>query len=278
MKTRYIAAAVLSVMIMNPYNADAQGKSGTAANVNGEKVTVSEIKKIYDDTPQINTQTSFDEFYPKALEVMVNSKVLYQAAKKAGVESSKDYKEQLELARRDIAGKAYLKQLVDQKVTDNDVRNFYNEYKSQFTSEKELNARHILVDDEATANDIIAQIKKGGNFDELAAKYSKEKNHKLGWFSKAMMVPEFGDAAFRMKKGQYSQKPIKTQFGYHIIIVDDMRDSKPLDYKEAAPQLKAILTQQAMGGIFQELSNNAKIERYNLDGSVMPAPAPTAAQ
>ena len=273
MKTRYIAAAILSAMIINPFNANAQGKSGVAAVVNGEKVTVAELKKIYDGTPQINTQTSFDEFYPKALDVLVNAKVLEQAAKKAGVESNKEYKEQLELAKRDIAGKVYLKQLIDQKITENDVKNFYNEYKKQFTSEKEMKARHILVDDEATANDIISQVKKGGNFDELATKYSKEQNSNLGWFSKAMMVPEFGDAAFKMKKGQYTQKPIKTQFGYHLIIVDDIRDSKPLEYKEAEPQLKAILTQQTMGGVFQELNEKTNVEKYNLDGTTMPKQA-----
>jgi len=266
MKTKYLATVALALMMAAPVNAQAEGKGGVAALVNGEKVTVAEIREVWENTPQIKAQATFAEFYANAINVWVNSKVLQQAALKSGIETSKEFKEQLELARKDIAGKLYMKQLVDAKITDNDLKNFFNRYKSEFQSEKELKARHILVDSEAVANDIIAKIKAGEKFDDLAAKFSKESNHELGWFSRPMMVPEFGEAAFKMNKGQFSQRPIKTQFGYHIIIIDDTRNSKPLEFKEAEPQLRAILTQQVIGGIFKDLNDKAKIQKFGLDG------------
>lgn len=268
MKTKYIAAIALSLTILNPLNASAEGKGGVAAIVNGEKVTVAEIKEIYDNMPQIHTQEKWDVFYAKALDVWVRGKIVQQAADKSSIRQTKEYKDQLKVAGDDIASKLYLKQELEKKINNNDLQNLYNQYKTNFISEKEIRARHILVDNETTANDIIARIKKGENFDELARKYSKEKKADLGYFTKGMMVPAFGDAAFAMKKGQYSAKPIKTQYGYHIIIVDDIRDTKPLSYKDAEGQLKGILAQESMKSLLAEMAKGAKVEKYTLDGKV----------
>ena len=84
-----------------------------------------------------------------------------------------------------------------------------------------------------------------------------------------MMVPDFGKAAFSMKKGEFSQKPIKTQFGYHIIVVDDIRASQPLSYKDAEPQLKGILAQEILKKVMADMNKGAKIEKYTLDGQMI---------
>ncbi len=270
MKTQYIAAAALAAIILNPLPAGAEGKNGIAAIVNGEKVTVDEIRKTYDAAPQLKTQVTFDLFYPQAVTVWINGTALKQAAQKAGVESSAEYKQQLEALKNELAGRIYLKQEVEKKISDNDVKNFYNQYKKDFKPQKEMRARHILVDSEETANDIISKIKKGDDFNELAKKYSKEKNPDLGYFTKEMMVPEFGEAAFRMKKGQYTQKPIKTSFGYHIITVDDIRDTQPVSFEEATPQIRAKMAQELLPGILNNVVSKAQVEKYQLDGKVMP--------
>ena len=88
----------------------------------------------------------------------------------------------------------------------------------------------------------------------------------LGYFTKEMMVPEFSDAAFAMNKGEYSKTPVKTQFGYHVIFLDDARASKPLELKEVEPQLKNMVTQKVVEEIFNDLRKSAKIEKYTLDG------------
>ncbi len=270
MKTQYIAAAVLSAMLLNPLPAGAEGKNGVAAVVNGEKITVAELKDSYNALPQLKSQISFDQFYPRMVEAKATETAILQAAKKANIESTPEYKKQMDAVKKQVMSNVYIQQQVEGKITDNDVKNLYNQYKKEFKPQKEMSARHILVGDEATANDIIAKIKKGENFDQLAKTYSEEKNPNLGYFTKQMMVPEFADAAFRMKKGQYSQKPIKTNFGYHVIIVDDVRDSKPISYQEAEPQLRQALAQKTAQGVLKNILDNAKIEQYQLDGKPMP--------
>ncbi len=270
MKTQYIAAAVLSAMLLNPLPAGAEGKNGVAAVVNGEKITVAELKDSYNALPQLKSQISFDQFYPRMVEAKATETAILQAAKKANIESTPEYKKQLDAVKKQVMSNVYIQQQVEGKITDNDVKNLYNQYKKEFKPQKEMSARHILVGDEATANDIITKIKKGENFDQLAKTYSEEKNPNLGYFTKQMMVPEFADAAFRMKKGQYSQKPIKTNFGYHVIIVDDVRDSKPISYQEAEPQLRQALAQKTAQSVLKNILDNAKIEQYQLDGKPMP--------
>ena len=123
-----------------------------------------------------------------------------------------------------------------------------------------------MVDTEEKANEVIAKLKKGEDFEKLASQYSKDQVADLGYFIKEMMVPEFSKAAFSMNKGEYSKTPVKTEFGYHVILVDDARASKPLELKEVEAQLKNMVTQKVVAEIFEELRNSAKIEKYTLEG------------
>lgn len=238
----------------------------TAAVVNGETISVAEMKEAYNNNPQVKGKVSFDEFYPKALEVFVNGKILLQAAKKDGIEDDAEYKKQVALAKEEIARKLYLEKKVGPKISDAEVNKLYEEYKKNFKNEKEVKAKHILVDSDAKAKEVIAKLKKGESFEKLATQYSKEPAE-LGYFSKGMMVPEFGNAAFAMKKGEVSSTPVKTKFGYHVIKVEDLRDSKLMPKKEIEPQLKTMLTQNAIGQTFQELYKNAKVEAFDAKGN-----------
>ena len=266
MNKKYLTA-LMAVMLAAPLSVKAEGKNGVAAVVNGDRLTVSEVRDLYDNTPQIHTQEKWDVFYGKAVDAWIGSRLLLQAANAANIKSTPEYKKQLEAAGNEIATRLYLRREIDKQISEEDLKKMYEQYKTNFVSEKEMRARHILVDKEATANEVIAKITKGESFDELAKQYSKEKKVDLGYFTKDMMVPEFGKAAFAMKKGEYSQKPIKSQFGYHIILVDDVRSSQPLSYKDAEPQLKAIVGQEAMKKVMSDVNQGAKIEKYSLDGS-----------
>ena len=174
MRNKYVAAAALSLLMMNPFNAGAAGKNGVAAVVNGEKITVAEMKQGYEDNRQIKEKVSFDDFYEKALEIYVNGKLLYQAAVAADVLETPEYKRAVDQAKEEIARKVYLEQKVDKKVTDKAVKDLYNKYKSEFKSQKEIHAKHILVEDEGTAKKVIAELGKGKKFDDLAKQYSKD--------------------------------------------------------------------------------------------------------
>ena len=269
MKNNYLALALVSAAVLSS-NAYAEGKNGVAAVVNGEEITVAEVKKGYDENPQIKAKVPFDEFYGKALDIYVNGKLIYQAAVEDGVMDTQAYKDQLKTAQEDVDRKVYLEKRFKDEITDADINKAYNEYKSKFKPQKEVKARHILVSSEAQAKDIIAQLKKGAKFNDLGKKYSKDNSVDLGYFTKEMMVPEFGNAAFAMKKGQISKTPVKTQFGYHIIAVDDTRTTKPLPLKEVKPQIEAMLSQQAVAKVFKDLNENGKVERYSLDGKALP--------
>lgn len=266
MQKKYAMLAVFSILMLNPLNASAAGKNGVAAEVNGQKVMVSAIKDAYEMNPAAQKQLSFEEFYDKVLDVYINGVMLYQAAEKSGVENSPEYKKQLKVLKEELASKIYLEQQVDKKITQAKIKEVYNEYKEQFKPEKEVKAKHILVSDEKTANEVIAKLKKGEKFDELAKEYSLDKASDLGYFTKDVMVPEFSKAAFAMKKGQYSKAPVKTKFGYHVILVEDSRMTKPADLKTVEPQIKMQLSREAANDIFKEINSKAKIVKYSYDG------------
>ncbi len=247
----------------------------TAAVINGKTVTIEEIKEAYNNNPQVKGQVSFENFYPKALEVFVNGTLLLQDAKKNGIEKDKLYQQQIEAAKDEIARKIYLEKVVAPKITDKEVDKLYDEYKKSFKSQKEVKAKHILVDSQATAEEVIARLDEGDDFVVLAKEYSKEPAD-LGYFTKQMMVPEFGEAAFSMKKGDVSKKPVKSKFGYHIIKVEDVRDSKLMSKKEVAPQLKAMLTQKVIAEKFQSLYKDAKLELFDANGKKIEPAKPAA--
>ncbi len=270
MQKKYLFAtsAALIVLIAGAftYKVYAEKNNGIAAIVNGEQITVAEIKEAYDQNPQIKTQVPFEDFYGRALDVMVNGKLALQAATTANVQASPEYQKQLALLQEDLARQVYMDQQIAKKVTDEEVKKFYDEYVSKFKSEKEIKAKHILVETEDLAKEIISKLEgKSTNFDKLAKEHSKDQAD-LGYFTAEMMVPEFSDAAFSMEKGTISTEPVKTEFGYHVIFVEDTRDTKPLPYENVADQIKANLSQQAVTEIIENLNTNAQVEKYDLNG------------
>lgn len=270
MNKKYAALAMMGAMLVSA-QAFAEGKGGIAATVNGKNITVAQIKEAYNMNPNIKSQVPFDKFYEKALDVFVDGELVYQAAVADKVTESADYQKQLKAMKEELARKVYVEQKVDKMVSEAQLKKVYEEYKASFKSQKEVKAKHILVDNEAKAKEVIAKLNKGGNFDKLAKEYSKEPAD-LGYFPKEAMVPEFSKAAFALKKGQYTKSPVKTQFGYHVILVEDIRDAKPQPYEKVKPQLKGMLAQGAMGKLFDDIANKAKVTKYDLKGKVIDAP------
>ncbi len=267
------AVVVLAVAAFFACKVNAQKNVGVAARVNGEIISVDEIRRGYADNPQIAAQVPFNDFYEKAVDVYVNGKLLYQAASKANIEETPEYKEQLQTAKEDLARKVFLEKTVEEKVNAAAVQRFYDdEYVAKFESKKEMGAKHILLDNEKTAQEVIEKLNKGGNFDQLAKEYTKDNTVDLGYFTEDLMVPEFTKAAMALKKGEYTKKPVKTQFGYHIILLEDIRDSAPLPLAELEPQIKNILSQQVVAETLDSLHKDGKVEKFDLNGKKMPEP------
>ncbi len=275
---KYLLAASAIVIIAAAaaysFKVCAEKNEGVAARVNGEVISIEEIKKGYSDNPQIAAQVPFDQFYAKALDVYINGKLIYQAASAAKVQETPEYKEQLKTAQEDLARKVYMEKLIAEKVNEAAVKNFYEEeYVKKFESKKEVKAKHILVADEATAKDVIKKLDNNGDFEALAKEKSMDKAVDLGYFTEDIMVPEFTKAAFSMEKGTYSKEPVKTQFGYHVIMVEDFRDSRPLELKEVEPQIKNLLTQKVAAETFDNLYKSGTITKYDLEGKEVPLKA-----
>lgn len=267
------AIVVVAVAAAYSFKVCAEKSEGVAARVNGEVISVEEIKKGYNENPQIAAQVPFDQFYNKAVDIFINGKLMYQAATNAKVQESEAYKAQLKTAKEDLARKVYVEQILAEKVNDEAVKKVYeDDYVKNFKSRKEVKAKHILVSDAKAANEVIGKLKKGEDFEKLAKEVSLDKSVDLGYFSENVMVPEFTKAAFSMEKGSYSKEPVKTQFGYHVILVEDFRDSTPLPLKDVEPQIKNFLSQKVVAETFDNLYKTGTIVKYDLDGKEITAP------
>jgi len=276
MQKKYILGGTTAVVVLVligafAFKVNAEKNVGVAARVNGEVISVDEVRRGYADNPQIAAQVPFNEFYEKAVDVFVNGKLLYQAATKANIEETPEYKEQLKIASEDLARKVFLEKIVEEQVNPARVQKFYeDEYVGKFVSKKEMGAKHILLDNEKTAKEVIAKLDKGGDFEKLAKEYTKDNTVDLGYFTEDLMVPEFTNAASKLKVGEYTKKPVKTQFGYHVIMLTDVRDSSPLPLAELEPQIKNILSQQVVAETFDKLHKEGTVEKFDLNGKKIP--------
>jgi peptidyl-prolyl cis-trans isomerase C len=207
------------------------------------------------DTPQLRTMVK---------EELINREILIQEADKLGLGNNPDVKSQLDIARQSIIIRAlvadYLKK---HPVTDAEVKTEYDKFKSQ-AGDKEYRARHILVDKEEDAKAIIAKLKGGAKFEDLA-KQSKDPGSAanggdLDWASPASYVKPFSDAMTGLQKGQVTETPVKTQFGYHVIKLEDVRAAKIPGMEEVKPQIAESLQQKKLQAYQEDLRKKAKIQ------------------
>jgi peptidyl-prolyl cis-trans isomerase C len=203
---------------------------------------------------------------------LIAREIFAQEAEREGIPATPQFRDQLELMRQTVLINtlfdSYLKQ---HPVSDADAKAEYDRVVKQLVAQaggKEYKASHILVDKEDQAKDIIAQLKKGAKFSDLAKKYSKDPGSaanggELGWASPKTYVPEFADALTKLNKGQTTDAPVKTQYGYHIIRLEDIRDTKPPTppaFDAVKPQIIQQLEQQKLAAFQKELRDKAKVQ------------------
>jgi len=195
---------------------------------------------------------------------MINRELMTQEATKRGFDKNPEVAARLKFSRQDVLTNAYVQEVLKMSpVTDDAVKKEYERIKAQ--SVKEYKTRHILVNNEDEAKEIIAQIKKGASFEKLAAEKSSDPGSKanggdLDWSQPSRFVKPFGDAMTKLKKGQMTDAPVQTNFGWHIIRVDDERAAKLPGFDEAKPQLEQALRSQAVEKAIADLRAKAKIE------------------
>ena len=196
---------------------------------------------------------------------LITGELLAQEAAKKGLDKTPEFAVQAELQRQGILISIFLQQYVKtHPVSDDAMKKEYDRVKAQ-TGNKEYKARHILVEKEDEAKQIVAQLKKGGNFEKIAADKSKDTGSKgrggdLDWSPANRYVPPFATALRKLKKGQITDPPVQTQFGWHVIRLDDERAAKLPTFEEAKPQIQQQMEQQVINKMIAELRAKAKIE------------------
>ena len=257
---RYVALAILGALLINP--AFAEEKS--AAMVNGVSIPQARVDlrvKIAGTQGQADTP----ELRKAIREDMISLEVLAQEAKKAGIDKDPDVIQQTELASQSVLVGAFVQDYAKKhEINEDQLKQEYDKLKVNL-GKSEYNVRHILVDTEDEAKAIIKQLGKKGKFEKIAKEKSKDagsatQGGSLGWTVPSNFVPPFANALLTLKKGEYTKEPVKSQFGWHVIKLDDVRDLKVPSYDELKPQIQQRMQQQAIQEYIADLRSKAKIE------------------
>lgn len=244
------------------------GEDKTVAVVNGYEIKASEVRMAFDDVigqlPNIPRKLR----YPFVVEFLVERHLLAQLANKEGIGDSDDYKRRLAAYQAKALRDSYLAQKIGPEVTEAEIKLVYDEESKKLTETERVRARHILVASEKEATDIAAKIGKGEKFEDLAKQYSldgsKDYGGDLGYFTAPEMVPEFSKAAFALEKGQTSE-PIKTDFGWHIIRVEDRKMGVAQPYDQVKGAIRNVLVRKRVQERLAELRKVAKVDILDED-------------
>ena len=272
MKTWTLAAALLAAAAVahgqalpTKPAAKAQAKGGSAiASVNGVAVPAARLELLVKQQEQRGMP---DNEHTRSMvrEELINRELIVQEAQRTGLAKSADVQTQVDLARQEIVVGAYLRDWVSKNpITDADVKKEYERAKSQ-AGEKEYRARHILVETEDEAKKVIAELKKGGKFDEIAAKSSKDpgsaqRGGDLDWNVPGTFDKQFSDAMVNLEKGSYTDQPVRTRFGFHVIRLDDVRAVQFPPYEQMRGRLQQQLVHGKVEALVKSLRAKAKIQ------------------
>jgi len=235
------------------------------ATVNGKPVSKASVDQLIAQVIKSGQQQRTPELEAQVKDEVVLRTIFMQEAEKRGIPASSDYKQQMELARQSILIRELFADYAKKNpVAEPEARVEYEKFKTANTG-SEFRARHILVEKEDDAKALLAQIKGGAKFEELATKNSKDPGSAanggdLDWANANSYVPEFSAALGKLKKGDMTMEPVKTQFGYHIIRLDDTRDATFPPFDDVKAQIVQRLNQQKLAVFQQELKEKAKTD------------------
>lgn len=247
------------------------------AKVNGKEIRQSDLAVAEEELGQGAAQLPPDAKREYLIGYVVDMILVAKAAEDKKTADDPEFKKKLEAVRTKILMEVFLTQEAKKVATEAEMRKVYEEAIKQVASEEEVSARHILVETEDEAKKILADLKKGGDFAAIAKEKSKDPGSKdsggdLGFFTKDQMVAEFADVAYKLDKGQLSD-PVKSQFGWHIIKVEDKRKKPAPTYEQVKDQLETFVARKAQSDLVAKLRTSAKIEKT----AAAPAPAAPAA-
>jgi peptidyl-prolyl cis-trans isomerase C len=271
-KSRILLASAASLLTLSACNADEHGKTATApaagavaATVNGTAISKDRVDLLVKQRTGMG-QPDSPETRKAIIDQLAMQLLVSQEAIKKGLDKTAEVLDQIDLTKQSILANAFVQDYMkNNPVSDDMLKAEYDKIKAQMSG-SEYKARHILVEKEAEAKDIIAKLNKNPKaFEALAKEKSKDPGSKgkggdLGWFDPRGMVPEFGAAVAKLEKGKFTLEPVKSQFGYHVILLEDSRAMQipPLD--QVKPQLTQQVQQQNLKKMIDDMKAKAKIE------------------
>ncbi|WP_254434783.1 peptidylprolyl isomerase [Magnetospirillum sp. UT-4] len=243
------------------------------AEVNGTKLHASALTAYQRSLPP---QMGMNAPYGALLDMVVNNHLLAEQAKKDGVANDPEVKMALKQFEQQLMAKAWMSQKLKAAVTEDVVKRAYDKFLGEFKPVEEVRASHVLAQTEDEAKAVIAELKKGADFAETAKARSKDPSARqnggdLGYFTADEMVKEFSDAAFAMKPGELAAAPVKSQFGFHVIKVEDRRMASPPTLEQARPVIREQLAQEAAQKLVADIREKAKVKLYDPEGKPMEA-------
>lgn len=252
------------------------------ATVNGVQILRSDIDVARGQLPEQYRNLPMDQVYQPLLNQLIRTKILSAEARSDKLHETEVYKKRIALIEDRLLEEALLEKMIEDKITDDALRARYKETIGNFPTAEEVRARHILVKTQAEADAIIKDLAGGADFAKLAAEKSigpsKTRGGDLDYFGKGQMVPPFEKAAFALTKGEFTKTAVKSPFGWHVILVEDKRQSKPPSFEESRAKIGQELSQKIATEMVKELTEKAKIERFDADGAaprlrrIQPAP------
>ena len=234
-----------------------------AAKVNKYIITAQDVLTAFEKLPPKIKKKSLSDLYPNIVNELINQHLITEQAYKEKLDLNKIVIDQVKKNKDQIIARYWINNFLINQTKRENIEIFYNNYLKAFKSSKEFNASHILVKQEKEALEVLKKLKNKEKFSELAKTLSigpSAKNEgKLGWFSPGQMVKEFEKATLLLKKGEISKIPVKTQFGFHIILLNDIRNSKPKKLSEIKTNIIDRIKKNSLSNLEKEIRKDKKI-------------------
>jgi len=281
-QSRSSSASVATSEVSAEAPVDNSGKT-VAATVDGTEIYKEDVLVTIQKLGV--KEADLEKVYPVVLNQLVTDKLMTAAVEKSGITKSDAYVAKKKELESQLAKTMLFEKIVSDKITEADLKKEYDKIKASNEGKKEARASHILVKTEEEAKQVIADLKKGADFAELAKQRSvdntAEKGGDVGYFAKGEIVEPFADAAFALKVGQYTVTPVQTELGWHVIKLVDLRDRKVPAFEDVEASLRSGVSQKMVLDTVKAMREKADIKMYNLKGElikeVADAPAPMAA-
>lgn len=294
MKSTAFRVTCLALSTLLLIACDQQGKSspqsGTpdpektvVATVDGQPIYHADVVDAHAAQPPERRQMPIDFIYDQLLNQMIDRKLVAGEARRAGVPEEEEFQTRLAAAEEGLLWDTWLFREIESRLNDERLRAVHEVTLENFKSEREIQARHILLETEADAKAVITKLDEGGIFNDLARELSTGPSAPtggdLGYFVKERMIPEFSEAAFALEVGQYAKAPVKTEFGWHVILVEDSRDTEAPTFEDNRPQLMQAEALKVFEEIVEGLRSGAAVERFDRpapESAAQPVPEPQA--